>query len=254
LTRHLPSDLGSRTYHEPFVGAASLFFFIQPERAVLSDANEHLMNCYVTIRDHPDLVYTYLRKHGAQSSESYYYAVRDRYNIARHSVAQAARFVYLNKTCFNGIFRVNTKGQFNVPYGHKEPPALPSRGQLRAASGALKRAELSILPFEQALQEVSDSDFVYLDPPYPPLNGTSYFTHYTTDRFCESDQKRLAQVVQQLDRAGCKFMMTNADIPLIRGLYGQFNIAELSVRRYITCRASKHQVTELVITNYDIGL
>lgn len=139
--------------------------------------------------------------------------MRDLYNRSGFSAAQAARFIYLNKTCFNGIFRVNCEGRFNVPYGWKQPPAIPTAASLRAISGCLRLAEISAEPFEISLQKVGPGDFVYLDPPYPALNGTSYFTHYTRDRFSNEDQNRLAELVAMLHRRGALFLMTNADTP-----------------------------------------
>lgn len=254
LLSYLPKDLDKRLYCEPFVGAGSLFFVLEPERAFISDNNEHLIRCYRAVRDNPDLVSKYLCEHAAESCKGYYYQVRHLYNrrnnSASFSAAQAARFIYLNQTCFNGVFRVNRRGEFNVPYGLKERPLLPSRNLLQQVSEVLRRADLAILPFEDALEVATASDFYYLDPPYPPLNGIANFTHYTSDRFGERDQRRLAERVVRLHSRGCKFMMTNADMPLIRKLYDRFNIFELSVTRYVTCRRKKHRVCELVITNY----
>jgi DNA adenine methylase len=158
----------------------------------------------------------------------------------------------MNKTCFNGVFRVNRKGAFNVPYGDKANPIFPNRRWLEQASVALSGAQLLTAPFETALNKVEDGDFVYLDPPYPPINGTSYFTHYTADRFGEESQRRLAALVKELDLKGCLFMMTNADTELIRALYKdtRFEFTELSVTRYVTCKAKRYRIGELVITNY----
>lgn len=253
LRAFLPPDMENRVYREPFAGAACLFFSLQPTRSVLSDANAHLIDCYRCVRDHPDTIATYLAQHAKSTCESYYYRIRGQYNNAGpESSAQAARFIYLNKTCFNGIFRVNIRGQFNVPYGFKEPPALPTRDHLRAASRALQSAKLRAIPFEEAVAEARGADFVYLDPPYPPLNGTSYFTHYTADRFGKLDQARLATIVHDLDARGCSFLMSNADTTEIRAIYARFEMRSLSVRRFITCKAKRHLVSELVIANYPL--
>jgi DNA adenine methylase len=252
LRQATPSDVRKRIYHEPFLGGGALFLALQPSLSYLSDANPHLMACYKSIRDNPDQVAAYLTQHLESTSEAYYYGVRDLYNRTGNSAAQAARFIYLNKTCFNGIFRVNRKGEFNVPYGWKEPPWLPSREDLRRVSKALKNASLTTASFDDTLESLGVNDFVYLDPPYPPLNGTSYFTHYTTDRFGEIDQCRLATCVAELHERGAKFLMSNADTPLIRDLYSRFRILRLSVTRYITCRSTKHKVNEVLITNYPV--
>jgi DNA adenine methylase len=248
----LPDDIENRLYREPFLGAGSLFFAIKPERAVLSDANQHLIMCYEFVRDQPLLVARYLRLHASRDSEAYYYKMRFEYNGSQFSAAQAARFIYLNKTCFNGIFRVNSKGQFNVPYGRKESPAIPSQKNLTKIAGVLKKASFRASPFEKALENSSRGEFIYLDPPYPPLNGTAYFTHYTSERFSEQDQANLANCVHGLDKRGCLLMISNADTPLIRRLYKRYKLISLPVIRYLTCKSIRHKVRELVITNYDL--
>lgn len=254
LLHALPSDIRERTYHEVFVGAGSLFLAVQPKKAVLSDANGHLIACYEWIRKSPDLVASYLQQHLSRNKKKYYYEVRDLYNRSESSAAQAARFVYLNKACFNGVFRVNMKGEFNVPYGYKEPPLIPTRGELRTVSDLLKGSTLHARPFEIAIEAVGEDGFVYLDPPYPPLNGTSYFTHYTAERFGELDQRTLASAVKELHRRGAKFMMSNADTEMIREIYADehFQFLEVSVTRYVTCKAKKHRASELIITNYPV--
>lgn len=251
LLSFLPADIQKRNYKEPFLGAGSLFFAIQPENALLSDANEHLINCYRYIKNDYDLVHQYIASHLHNTSKEYYYKIRKLYNNSKPSAAQSARFIYLNKSCFNGIFRVNKKNEFNVPYGWKEPPSLPSKSLLKMASKALKKAELLPLSFESILLRITDNDFVYIDPPYPPLNGTSYFTHYTKERFGKEDQLQLAEFVNHVNRTGAKFMMSNADTELIKVLYGHYNLFDISVTRWITCKSKKHKVSELVITNYD---
>ena len=250
LLPYLPPQLSDRRYHEPFAGAANLFFTLAPRLAIVSDLNMHLIECYKQVRDNYERVAVYIREHERQNSEKYFYAVRDKYNRLSFGPAQAARFIYLNHTCFNGVFRVNRKGAFNVPYGNKPKPAFPSSDDLGRASKALRNATLSVADYEKALSMTLAGDFVYLDPPYPPLNGTSYFTHYTTERFVQKDQERLAAVVHDLNRRGILFLMSNADLPQIRLLYVDFNIRELSVMRYVSCKGTRYKVNELVITNY----
>lgn len=252
LLRALPRDISNLVYHEPFLGAGALFLAMQPGRSRLSDANKHLIDCYVAIRDKPAHLSNYLREHALQTSEDYYYQIRNLYNDAKPSAAQAARFIYLNKTCFNGIFRVNRQGAFNVPYGWKEPPRLPDSRHLQRASVALRHSKLRARDFEDALADVKADDFVYLDPPYPPLNGTAYFTHYTADRFDENDQRNLAECVASLHKRGAKFIMSNADTPLIRELYRRYTLSGLSVTRYVTCKSHKHRADELLIANFPI--
>jgi DNA adenine methylase len=250
LVEFLPKNYKKSRYHEPFLGAGSLFFWLAPPDAFLSDANEHLIETYRAIRDDWKVIARHLTRHAKLTCQRYYYEIRDQYNSSRFSAAQAARFIYLNKTCFNGIFRVNVKGQFNVPYGWKEPPSLPSLNDLKIASEYLQKTRLMARSFEAALSDVKKGDFVYLDPPYPPLNGTSYFTHYTADRFSQLDQEKLANAVKILNEQGCQILLTSASTPLIRKLYRSFNVTPLPVTRFITCKAVRHKVTELVITNY----
>jgi len=255
LTRRLlsllPNDWRTRLYHEPFVGAGNLFFAMAPKEAILSDANEHLIRCYEYVRDEPALVARYLLRHASQDSSRYYYATRNAYNRGAFSAAQAARFIYLNKACFNGIFRVNRAGAFNVPYAHQyRTPDIPSGRVLDAASGVLRHANLRVMTFEHAFNDVTGNSFVYLDPPYPPLNGTSRFTEYTASGFGTKQQSALADIVCQLDAAGCKFMMTNADTNLIRRLYTKWHFIDIQVTRHVSCKAVRHQVSEVVIRNY----
>jgi DNA adenine methylase len=253
LLNFLPEDIGQRTYREPFLGGGSLFFALRPKTAILSDANEHLIRCYKFVRDEPSLVARYLHSHAAKDDEAYYYRVREKYHRSEFSAAQAARFIYLNKTCFNGIFRVNAHGKFNVPYGQKESPAIPSDNDLVAIAGILKDTSLKASSYEKALEDASRGNFIYLDPPYPPLNGTAYFTHYTSDRFSEEDQRTLAERVHELDKSGCLLMVSNADTPLIRRLYRRYELVSLPVIRYLTCKSVRHKAKELVITNYEVN-
>lgn len=207
---------------------------------------------YRELRDNPDLIGQYLREHAGQNSELYYYGVRDLYNRSEPSAAQAARFIYLNKACYNGIFRVNLAGCFNVPYGRRQKISLPVAGYLREVSKLLRRKEIFAADFEKALCEAKRDDFVFLDPPYPPLNGTSYFTHYTSDKFSYTDQEKLADIANDLTTRGCLVMVSNADIPIVRSLYAGFSFFPVPVTRFITCKKKKHQVQELIITNYQV--
>ncbi len=251
LRQFVPDDYGSRTYREPFVGAGSLFLALQPPRAVLSDANAHLIDCYTAVRNNVAQVSRVLQEIASNDSEQTYYETRSKYTSSRPSAAQAARFIYLNRTCFNGIFRVNRAGEFNVPYGHRNNPIFPTPAQLRRVSEVLRRARVSKLDYRAALARAKAEDFIYLDPPYPPLNGTSFFAHYTPERFSNDDQEELADLFRELDSRGCLLLMTNADTPKIRALYKPFNVKRLPVTRYVTCKSVKHRVGEVVITNYE---
>lgn len=250
LVDSLPDNLNQLKYIEPFFGAGSVFFRARPKNAVVGDLNDQLMQAYSYTRDMPEQVQRNLQNHIRSDSKFYYYQVRDQYNRLGWSSAQAARFIYLNRTCFNGIFRVNRSGKFNVPYGHKSQPIFPTKSTLIEVAAALRNTKLVSQCFRQTLCRAANRSFVYLDPPYPPLNGTAYFTHYTKDRFTEDDQCELAEVVIRLHNRGAKFMMSNADTRLIRSLYRDYRIDMLEVTRFITCKSQKHSVGELLIRNY----
>jgi DNA adenine methylase len=250
LAQYIPLEYES--YWEPFLGAGALFFYLAPHKAYLSDTNADLINCYKFVRDKPELISRYLQSHLVGTSEEHYYTIRDEYNKSSSSATQAARFIYLNSTNFNGIFRVNKQGKYNVPYGHKEPPFLPSLETLRSASKLLKKAILSVASYEEVLLggSVKAGDFVYLDPPYPPINGTSSFTHYTSSRFSWDDQKKVACIANVLRQQQCFVMVSNTDTKRIRNLYKGWHFERVPVTRSIAANGSRHQVVELIITNY----
>lgn len=250
LIGYCPKDVLERRYFEPFLGAGSLFFTLKPRIAFLSDANFNLINAYENIRLDSARVSRLLKIYSLKDSEKFYYKTRDLYNRSKASTIQAARFIYINRTCFNGIFRVNKKNEFNVPYGYKKQPWFPTKHDLITFAEVLAKAKLFYEDYKSALNRTKKNDFVYLDPPYPPLNGTSNFNHYTIDRFGINQQEELMQKVIELDQKGCLIMMSNADTPLIRNLYKQYNLHPLDVTRFVTCKAVRHQVKELVITNY----
>ncbi len=236
LLRYLPQSGACIPYYEPFLGGGSMFFALRPTEAYLSDANPHLISFYRQIAASPDLVGRYIREFARHHSREQYYVIRAQYNTAATSPRQATRFLYLNKYSYNGVFRVNRQGEFNVPHGERRHYSIPTTSQLRMASATLRRAQLVACSDQEALASIKPGALVYLDPPYPPLNGTSFFTHYTPDRFSQADQERLAKEVRRLDRLGAKVMMTNADTALIRALYSTFDVHCLSVTRYVTCK------------------
>lgn len=252
LKNHLPENSSSiMNYYEPFLGAGSLFFSLTPNYAVLSDLNKELIECYKAIKKDPELISKYLSQHLRKNSENHYMEMRKKYNRSKNSISKAALFIYLNKTCFNGIWRVNKKGEFNVPYGHKEPPALPSKDHLKNVAQALSKAELCCKNYKEALKNADKGDFIYLDPPYPPLNETSNFAHYTKERFSKKDQEEVARVSRELSEKGCLIMISNSSVDFIRSLYKKgFNIYELELWRWIRADGKRYKIKEVVITNY----
>lgn len=252
LLQFLPTNYKEVTYFEPFLGAGTLFWAISPPKAFLSDMNSHLIDCYKDIRDYPTKLHHYLNQHRRNNSKKYYYKIRDQFNKYLHSktIAQSGRFIYLNRSCFNGIFRVNTAGQFNVPFAPKKNIIFPTLHGLNQYSKLLGNAKLESHSYEQILPKSEHGDFIYLDPPYPPLNGTSYFTHYTKDRFPIADQEKVADFAKALSNKGCKVMITNADVTKIRKLYKDWDTYTVEVTRFITCKTKRQKVNEIIIKNY----
>ena len=184
------------------------------------------------------------------NGEDRYYEARSLFNRLGNSARKAALFIYLNRTCFNGIWRVSRSGDFNVPHGRVSQPQFPSKEDLEDLSCIFENSRLLFGDFESTVKSANDGDFVYLDPPYPPLNGIANFTHYTAGRFSGMDQRDLAGHVRRLDASGTRFLMTNADTVMVRRLYRGFRIASLDVVRSVTCKKVRHKVSEVVICNY----
>ena len=236
-------------YFEPFVGAGAVFFHLAPGEAHLSDVNPELVNAYSVIRDHVDALIETLA--GYQHDREFYYALRAVDPETLSPVERAARIIYLNKTCFNGLYRVNRRGQFNVPFGDYKNPRICDETGLRAAHAALQGVSVTHQGFDAVLAEAKSGDFVYFDPPYHPLSPTASFTSYAADDFGPEDQIRLAAVFRRLDAKGVKIMLSNSDTPFIRDLYEGFHIQQVWAPRAINRDASKRKgVPEVVVTNY----
>jgi DNA adenine methylase len=249
----LPPGVELMRHVEPFVGGGALFFARAPERALLCDINADLIGTYEAVRDEPQAVLGQLRRLSRTHDEQGYYKERERYNARAHKsrAERAAQFIYLNKTCFNGLYRVNRRGEFNVPMGRYTNPNIADSETLLAASRALAQAELRCTPFESLLSLVRPGDFVYLDPPYEPLSRTANFTSYAQDGFSQEKQSDLRNVFRELDRRGAKLMLSNSDVPFIRDLYRGFEIEQVFAPRAVSCDAkSRGPVSEVVVRNY----
>jgi DNA adenine methylase len=250
LARRMPTSF--RRYHEPFLGGGALYFHVAPRAALLADGNAELIGCYQAVREDVDGVVAALAAHRAEHSESYYYAVRDGWNrAARATPAQrAADFIYLNKTCYNGLWRVNSRGGFNVPAGRYVNPGILDAERLRAASALLAGAQLRAGPFEAVVEDAWRGDFVYFDPPYHPLSATADFTSYTAGGFDAGDQERLASVFARLDERGCAVMLSNSDTPFTRRLYARWRVERVLCARAVNSRADRRgAVAEILVTN-----
>lgn len=249
----LPRGVEHMRHVEPFVGGGALFFSRQPGRALLTDINPSLVSTYQAVRDDVDTVIRALQGLARGHSKDAYYEVRERYNQGRRlsKARRAAMFIYLNKTCFNGLHRVNRKGEFNVPVGSYKNPRIVDESGLRTASELLRTASIERAGFEHLLESAKPGDFVYFDPPYEPVSETASFTAYSSGGFGRQDQTRLRDVYRALDRRGCKLMLSNSDVPFIRELYADFQVDTVAAPRAINCNAKKRgKVSEVVVRNY----
>lgn len=255
ITKYVPTTFG--TYYEPFAGGGALFFELEPKRAVLNDANPHLIGCYRAIRDFPDKVISLLSEMEPHQGSTAYYAVRQSFNdnVNEHGCfRQAARFIYINRIGFNGLWRVNSRGHCNVPIGRRSSPVVFDVDGIRAASLALRDVQLGHGRFFDfpPLQAPAAGDFVYFDPPYIPASATADFTSYTADGFGYADQIRLRDLAVTLARRGVHVIVSNSDTSATRALWDGapgFTIHAIQARRAINCKAGKRgPVGELIIS------
>lgn len=242
-----------KTYYEPFVGGGAVFFHLVDRHpgmnSWLSDGNAELVNCYLTVRDQPDDLLALLET--MRNDEKYFYKQRAKDVAKLDELERAARFIYLNKTCFNGLYRENQSGQFNVPFGRYKNPRIADGVNVHAASDALSNAHIHAGPFELMAARAKSGDFVYFDPPYMPVSKTANFVSYTSSNFSYDDQARLAKLARKLKSKGVLVMVSNSDVPEIRELYHDFNLKVVKAPRAINCRGDRRgPVDELVIRSY----
>jgi DNA adenine methylase len=238
-------------YYEPFAGGAALFFRVAPERGVLADFNQDLIGLYRAITADVAAVVRGLARHRAKHDEAHYYETRTRWNdrtVPWQDAERAATFIYLNKTCFNGLWRVNRAGDFNVPIGRYVDPPICVPDALHAAQAVLARADLRCTDYRTAVADAGKGDFAYFDPPYDPLTPTASFVSYTVNAFGADDQRALADTARALVRRGCRVLLSNSDTPFIRSLYKGFKIDRVKCARAINSNAAKRgEVDEVVI-------
>ncbi|MDD2796588.1 MAG: DNA adenine methylase [Candidatus Pacebacteria bacterium] len=236
-------------YYEPFVGGGAVFFDLLPKNAFLSDLNRELMTTYNEIKNNvEDLIHS-LRMHKIE--KEYFLKIRAFDVNMLSDLEIASRFIYLNRTCFNGLYRVNKKGQFNVPFGKYKNPLICDQDNLRKVSKALQGIELKVGSYSEILTSAKKGDFVYLDPPYYPLSKTSSFTAYTNQCFLEKEQVKLRDTFLELSEKGCFVMLSNSDTPFTRKIYSEAKITKVYAGRMINSNALKRgKISELVITNY----
>jgi DNA adenine methylase len=245
LLRLAPGSI--ERYIEPFAGGAALFFALRPERAILSDANPELMHFYQVLAHQPEALIDRLQRLAAD--ERTYYEMRALDPAALPDVERAARTLYLNRTCYNGLYRVNRRGQFNVPYGRYPNPRLYNADALRAASRALDRAELLCADYRVVLREhARPGDFVYLDPPYLPVSTSADFKRYTKEQFHQEDHVDLAAEVRRLHELGCHVLVTHSNHPLIHELYGGFDLEVVPTRRSINQDGRRRSGEDVILS------
>jgi DNA adenine methylase len=258
----VPREFG--TYFEPFVGAGAVLLDLQPSPALINDANEELINCYRVVKSNPEELIRLADEHEARDSEKYFYRQR-RLDRAPDfgklpPEARAARLIYLNKTCFNGLFRVNKLGQLNVPYRyHAKTPQVVDPEVIREVSRYLNEARVEIRSgdFEEAVAEAGTGDFIYFDPPYDPVSESASFTGYASGGFGREEQKALKKLCDNLTRRGCRVLLSNSATDFIRGLFDdrrRYTVREVKARRNInSVGAGRSKVGELLIfNNYDV--
>ena len=252
LTQYLPPDVKKRRHVEPFTGGGALFFHQNPDRALLSELNPSLVSAYKTVRDRIDELVDTLKALSTATSKEDYLRVRSDYNERLGGqVLQTARFIYLNRMCFNGLHRVNKKGHFNVPMGAYKNPRVLHEEVLRSASKALQGVVIELADFEDMLEDIGSDDFVYIDPPYVPASVTENFVSYTSNGFDMKDQMRLASFCSDLDRKGAKFMVSNSNTPPVLHMYKEWNIHHVEGPRSISSKSSSRKpAKEVIVTNY----
>ena len=257
LKARMPKEYND--YYEPFIGGGALLLSVQPEKAVINDINEQLINVYRQLKLNVEEVINTVNEYDSvECNDEHYKLMREKYNhkISSHEldVECAALMIWINKHCFNGLYRVNSKGLFNVPYNKKISGSSINEENLRGIGEYLKNnnIDISLGDFEKVCENIKSGDFVYFDSPYIPINKTSNFTDYTKDGFTYEDHKRLSELYRSLSEKGVKIMLSNHNVDLVYELYKGFNIEVVDVRRSINSDASKRVGKEVIITNYEV--
>lgn len=247
-----PADYKERTYHEPFIGGGAVFFKIRPITGSINDINSRLMNFYRVVKDTPQELILKANKYSYD--EKSYYKLRDRFNQTNIStVEQASLLLYLNKTAFNGLYRVNSKGEFNVPFGRYKNPTIAPKNRILMASKILKNIEIYNEDFSYVLDKANQGDICYLDPPYQPISDTANFTSYSEKGFDFNEQRRLRDLCINLNEKGIFFVLSNSHSQRIEKLYSEvkeFSLITVKAKRVISSKASTRGViNEILVTN-----
>lgn len=255
IEKHIPGQYS--TYYEPFLGGGAVLFELQPNKAVVNDINEELINVYTVIRDNLEELIEDLKKH--KNEAGYFYKIReldrDKKNYNKLSnVKKASRVIYLNKTCYNGLFRVNQQGEFNSPFGRYKNPNIVNEATLRAVSNYFNRAKITFKcgDFEEAVKGIRKGGFVYFDPPYDPVSDSANFTGYDKGGFGREEQIRLKKLCDKLNSRNIKFLLSNSATDFILDLYKDYNITIVKAKRAINSKGDKRgAVNEVLVKNYE---
>ncbi len=256
LKKNTPTKIN--TYYEPFFGGGANLFALQPKKAVINDLNGDLITTYKVIKEEVEKLIEELKVHEKNNTEEYFYKIRDldrqtsKYEKLTN-VEKAARLIYLNKTCYNGLFRVNSLGQFNTPYGKYKNPNIVNEVVLKAVSKYFNENDIKILneDFEEVVKNAKEGDFVYFDPPYDPISNTASFTGYNEGGFDRNEQERLKKVCDELNKRKVKFLLSNSNTEFIRNLYKDYGIQTIMAKRSINSVGSKRgEVEEVLIKNF----
>lgn len=261
IRKYRPKLRRNERYFEPFLGGGAVFLDAQPQKAIINDLNGELINCYEVIRDKPEELLEHLKVH--ENTSEYFYNLRslDR-DVSFHrlnEVERASRIIYLNKTCYNGLFRVNSQGQFNAPFGDYKNPTYANEVVIRALNLYFNSADIEMLSvnYEQAVLNAGKNDFIYFDPPYDPVSDTASFTGYNLNKFDKREQRELKLLCDELSQRGCKVLLSNSDTDFIRELYSNqdtYTIVGVEANRNInSVAAGRGKVSELLIyNNYNV--
>ena len=245
LLPKVPTSFGR--YIEPFFGGGAMFFALQPENAVIADSNPELINMYREVADHVEDVIQCLKQY--ENTSEMFYAVRSQEWTTLPKAEAAARTIFLNRTCFNGLYRVNKQGQFNVPYGKYKNPKICDEDGLRAASVALQKVDILCGDYLLVLEHYAQpGDFIFLDPPYLPVSEYADFKRYTKEQFYEEDHIELSKMIMALHERGCYVILTNSNHPLVHELYAPFNIDVIQTKRHISCNGSTRKGEDVIVT------
>lgn len=257
LVALMPKDYN--TYFEPFLGGGALFFHLQPSKAYINDINRTLIHTYRAIKESPDKLCADLCELGEEylsldqeNRKEYFYERRKEFNsIKEPNARKATLMIFLNKTCFNGMYRENSKGEFNVPFGDYKNPKICDTDNLKAINELLKYVEPTSVSYSEAAKKAKKGDFVYFDPPYHPLSQTSSFTSYSLDSFSAKDQENLRDLFVELDKRGCYVMLSNSASDFIKDLYKDYRQEFVLAGRSINSKGSgRGKINELVVLNY----